>query len=414
MVKQTAKFSFMEQWNIIKAYDYCYNVTDGTHDSPKQTEFGKYLITSKHIKDNRIDFESAYKISEDDYNKIITRSKVDQWDIIISMIGAYCGFCCIESSKQTDYAIKNVGLLKVGNELKCKWLYYYLTSPHGKQQLSKLRSGSSQPYISLGALRNLDIPVPNENTMSDIVSVLSSLDSKIELNRRINDNLEQQAQALFKSWFVDFEPFRGGEFVDSELGLIPKGWRVVSLGEVTKQITEKVGNREDVTVLSPINSGELVLSEEYFTKQVFSKDLSKYLIVNPLSFAYNPARINIGSIGLNTFDFVGCVSPVYVVFECEPNYQYFFDFFKRTAMFKDEVALRAIGGVRQSLGYNDLSLIKTIYPTSDVVVEFNNLYLKMKEVMIKNTDQNEKFISLRDSLLPKLMSGELKINEFNC
>ena len=404
----------MEQWNIIKAYDYCYNVTDGTHDSPKQTEFGKYLITSKHIKDNRIDFESAYKISEDDYNKIITRSKVDQWDIIISMIGAYCGFCCIESSKQTDYAIKNVGLLKVGNELKCKWLYYYLTSPHGKQQLSKLRSGSSQPYISLGALRNLDIPVPNENTMIDIVSVLSSLDSKIELNRRINDNLEQQAQALFKSWFVDFEPFRGGEFVDSELGLIPKGWRVVSLGEVTKQITEKVGNREDVTVLSPINSGELVLSEEYFTKQVFSKDLSKYLIVNPLSFAYNPARINIGSIGLNTFDFVGCVSPVYVVFECEPNYQYFFDFFKRTAMFKDEVALRAIGGVRQSLGYNDLSLIKTIYPTSDVVVEFNNLYLKMKEVMIKNTDQNEKFISLRDSLLPKLMSGELKINEFNC
>ena len=414
MVKQTAKFSFMEQWNIIKAYDYCYNVTDGTHDSPKQTEFGKYLITSKHIKDNRIDFESAYKISEDDYNKIITRSKVDQWDIIISMIGAYCGFCCIESSKQTDYAIKNVGLLKVGNELKCKWLYYYLTSPHGKQQLSKLRSGSSQPYISLGALRNLDIPVPNENTMSDIVSVLSSLDSKIELNRRINDNLEQQAQALFKSWFVDFEPFRGGEFVDSELGLIPKGWRVVSLGEVTKQITERVGNREDVTVLSPINSGELVLSEEYFTKQVFSKDLSKYLIVNPLSFAYNPARINIGSIGLNTFDFVGCVSPIYVVFECEPNYQYFFDFFKRTAMFKDEVALRAIGGVRQSLGYNDLSLIKTIYPTSDVVVEFNNLYLKMKEVMIKNTDQNEKFISLRDSLLPKLMSGELKINEFNC
>ena len=138
----------MEEWNIIKAYDYCYNVTDGTHDSPKQTEFGKYLITSKHIKDNRIDFESAYKISEDDYNKIITRSKVDQWDIIISMIGAYCGFCCIESSKQTDYAIKNVGLLKVGNELKCKWLYYYLTSPHGKQQLSKLRSGSSQPYIS--------------------------------------------------------------------------------------------------------------------------------------------------------------------------------------------------------------------------------------------------------------------------
>lgn len=291
---------------------------------------------------------------------------------------------------------------------------YYLMTLVGKELNYLSKTSTAVPIINKSSFSNYEVEVPDLETQEKIASILSSLDSKIELNRRINDNLEQQAQALFKSWFVDFEPFRGGEFVDSELGLIPKGWRVVSLGEVTKQITEKVGNREDVTVLSPINSGELVLSEEYFTKQVFSKDLSKYLIVNPLSFAYNPARINIGSIGLNTFDFVGCVSPVYVVFECEPNYQYFFDFFKRTAMFKDEVALRAIGGVRQSLGYNDLSLIKIIYPTSDVVVEFNNLYLKMKEVMIKNTDQNEKFISLRDSLLPKLMSGELKINEFNC
>ena len=127
--------------------------------------------------------------SEDDYKKIISRSKVDQWDIIISMIGAYCGFCCIESSTQTDYAIKNVGLFKIGDELKCKWLYYYLTSPLGKQQLSILRSGSSQPYISLNALRNLEIPNPNKEVMIPIVSILQSIDSKIELNRRINDNL---------------------------------------------------------------------------------------------------------------------------------------------------------------------------------------------------------------------------------
>jgi type I restriction enzyme S subunit len=179
----------MEEWKKIKACNYCYNVTDGTHDSPKQKESGRYLITSKHIKNNRIDFESAYKISEDDYNKIISRSKVDQWDIIISMIGAYCGFCCIESSNCTEYAIKNVGLLKVRDELKSRWLYYYLTSPKGKQQLSILRSGSSQPYISLGALRDLEIPVPRERVMNGIVSFLKSLDDKIELNRRINDNL---------------------------------------------------------------------------------------------------------------------------------------------------------------------------------------------------------------------------------
>ena len=404
----------MEQWNIIKAHDYCYNVTDGTHDSPKQTEFGKYLITSKHIKDNRIDFESAYKISEDDYNKIITRSKVDQWDIIISMIGAYCGFCCIESSKQTDYAIKNVGLLKVGNEFKCKWLYYYLTSPHGKQQLSKLRSGSSQPYISLGALRNLDIPVPNENTMSDIVSVLSSLDSKIELNRRINDNLEQQAQALFKSWFVDFDPIKNGEFVDSELGMIPKGWRVVYLGEVTTECKEKVGERQDVKVLSPVTTGELLLSEEYFTKQVFSNNISKYIVVKPNEFAYNPARVNIGSLGINTFSFDGCVSPVYVVFKTEQNYHHFFNLFRNREAFKNEINSRAIGGVRQTLSYKDFSLIKLVYPPQSVIIEFNTIYLMLLNKIESAIAESKHLAQLRDTLLPRLMSGELIINDLNC
>ena len=114
---------------------------------------------------------------------------------------------------------------------------------------------------------------PCKEQRNQISKLLWDIEMKIVLNRRINDNLEQQAQALFKSWFVDFEPFKDGEFVDSELGMIPKGWRVVCLGEVTKQVTEKVGNREDVTVLSPVNSGELVLSEEYFTKQVFSLSL---------------------------------------------------------------------------------------------------------------------------------------------
>lgn len=156
---------------------------------------------------------------------------------------------------------------------------YYLMTLVGKELNYLSKTSTAVPIINKSSFSNYEVEVPDLETQEKIASILSSLDSKIELNRRINDNLEQQAQALFKSWFVDFEPFRGGEFVDSELGLIPKGWRVVSLGEVTKQITEKVGNREDVTVLSPINSGELVLSEEYFTKQVFSKDLSKYLIV---------------------------------------------------------------------------------------------------------------------------------------
>ena len=402
----------MEEFNKIEIRHICSNICSG--GTPKSTVLEYYGGNIPWLNTKEINFSSIYETEKTITEEGLNNSSA-KWipanSVIVAMYGATAGKTAITKIPlTTNQACCNLTI--DSNKADYRFVYYALYNDYA--YLASLANGGAQQNLNAQQIKEFEIPYPSLEKQKGIADILTTIDNKIELNRRINDNLEQQAQALFKSWFVDFEPFRGGEFVDSELGLIPKGWRVVSLGEVTKQRTEKVGNREDVTVLSPINSGELVLSEEYFTKQVFSKDLSKYLIVNPLSFAYNPARINIGSIGLNTFDFVGCVSPVYVVFECEPNYQYFFDFFKRTAMFKDEVALRAIGGVRQSLGYNDLSLIKTIYPTSDVVVEFNNLYLKMKEVMIKNTDQNEKFISLRDSLLPKLMSGELKINEFNC
>jgi len=402
----------MEEFNKIEIRHICSNICSG--GTPKSTVLEYYGGNIPWLNTKEINFSSIYETEKTITEEGLNNSSA-KWipanSVIVAMYGATAGKTAITKIPlTTNQACCNLTI--DSNKADYRFVYYALYNDYA--YLASLANGGAQQNLNAQQIKEFEIPYPSLEKQKGIADILTTIDNKIELNRRINDNLEQQAQALFKSWFVDFEPFRGGEFVDSELGLVPKGWRVVSLGEVTKQRTEKVGNREDVTVLSPINSGELVLSEEYFTKQVFSKDLSKYLIVNPLSFAYNPARINIGSIGLNTFDFVGCVSPVYVVFECEPNYQYFFDFFKRTAMFKDEVALRAIGGVRQSLGYNDLSLIKTIYPTSDVVVEFNNLYLKMKEVMIKNTDQNEKFISLRDSLLPKLMSGELKINEFNC
>ena len=237
---------------------------------------------------------------------------------------------------------------------------------------------------------------------------------QVLFNKRINDNLEQQAQALFKSWFVDFEPFKDGKFVDSEMGMIPEGWKVVQLGDITIQMKDRVGERSDVKVLSPVSTGELLLSEEYFTKQVYSEDISKYILVKPNMFAYNPARVNIGSIGRNKNNFDGCVSPVYVVFSCEENYHYFFDLFRMLPSFKEEVALRAIGGVRQTLKYSDLSMIKTIYPPLYIVLEFNKIMEKLLNIQKMTSMEILNLAEIRDTLLPRLMSGELKINDLNC
>ena len=405
----------MEQWKQYKLGELITLNSGGTPDKSNKSYWGGDIpwISAKFMYDDYL-YSSELKISQEGLDNGSRLAPKGSILLLTRGSGLFNHIPVCYVMKDLAYN-QDVKCIESNNKelVSTKFLFYWLMGNKNSIGAILETTGIGAGKIDTNRLKDIRISLPPKEYQQALIGFAESIMHKIELNRRINDNLEQQAQALFKSWFVDFEPFKDGEFVDSELGMIPKGWRVVCLGEVTKQVTEKVGNREDVTVLSPVNSGELVLSEEYFTKQVFSKNLSKYLIVNPLSFAYNPARINIGSIGLNEYDFVGCVSPVYVVFKCEPNYHYFFDFYKRTAVFKDEVALRAIGGVRQSLGYDDFSLIKTIYPTPDVVAEFNNLYLKMKEVITRNDIQNNKLTTLRDSLLPKLMSGELKINNFN-
>ena len=301
----------------------------------------------------------------------------------------------------------------VPNEENDADFIYYLMTVVGKHLNYLSKTSTAVPIINKSTFANYEIEIPNIKEQKRIGKILSSLDDKIELNRRINDNLEQQAQALFKSWFVDFEPFKKGKFIDSELGMIPEGWQVEELGNITNSITEKVGKRTDIKVLSPVNTGELLLSEEYFTKQVYSKNLAKYIMVAPNDFSYNPARINIGSIGMNTFDFSGCVSPVYVVFRCEKGYHHFFNIFKTTKNFKEEINTRAIGGVRQTLSYKDFSLIKIVYPPKEVVEQFNKIYSHIMTLIKKNVLENKRLHQTRDTLLPKLMSGELKINDIN-
>ena len=326
--------------------------------------------------------------------------------IVIGRVGAYCG--CVYLSKGKCWVSDNAIAAKAKEDNDNEYLYYLLSSLN----LNYHHIGGAQPLMTQDIIGRIEVIVPQtKDDQRRIASILSSLDRKIELNNKINADLEEMAQTIFKNWFVDFEPFKDGKFVDSELGMIPEGWKVGTLGDITKNKSAKVKERNDVKVLSPVTTGELVLSEEYFTKQVFSSSIAKYKIVNKGDFAYNPARVNIGSLGRNEFDFDGCVSPVYVVFSVIDGYENYFDLFRKTDFFKDSVASLAIGGVRQSLSYDDLSSIEVIIPSENAVEEFNNLYNQMKKTIKANKLESSRLSLLRDTLLPRLMSGELEVPE---
>ena len=313
-----------------------------------------------------------------------------------------------------------------------EFLFYWLMG--NKDSISAIieTTGIGAGKIDTNRLKNIRISLPSKKYQQALIDFSKSLMHKIEVNRQINDNfyfaffevmliwlltslendnLEQQAQALFKSWFVDFEPFKDGEFKETEQGMIPKGWKASSLEDITVQKSERVGDRDDVKVLSPVTTGELMLSEEYFTKQVFSESIAKYKVVESGDFAYNPARVNIGSLGRNNYDFDGCVSPVYVVFSCKDGYAHLFDLYRKTEKFKTEVNLRAIGGVRQSLNYKDFAFIQCIIPPLYVVEEFNAIYDHLLVMQRHTGEECDRLAQLRDTLLPKLMSGEIKVGD---
>ena len=397
------------EWKEVRLGDVCTRVCSG--GTPKSTNLSYYGGEIPWLNTKEIDFNRIYSTEKTITDSGLNNSSA-KWivpnTITVAMYGATAGKSCIvKVPMTTNQACCNLAI----NDKVADYEFVYYSLKNDYTTLASLANGGAQQNLNAQIIKDYVLKMPSLADQHRIASILSSLDRKIELNNKINADLEEMAQAIFKNWFVDFEPFKDGKFVDSELGMIPEGWKVGTLGDITKNKSAKVKERNDVKVLSPVTTGELVLSEEYFTKQVFSSSIAKYKIVNKGDFAYNPARVNIGSLGRNEFDFDGCVSPVYVVFSVLDGYENYFDLFRKTDFFKDSVASLAIGGVRQSLSYDDLSSIEVIIPSENAVEEFNNLYNQMKKTIKANKLENSRLSLLRDTLLPCLMSGELEVPE---
>ena len=398
------------EWKEVTLGEVSSKIGDGLHGTPKYDDEGSYyFINGNNLNCGKIIIKDDTKrVGIEEFVK--NQKELNEQTILVSINGTIGNVA--KYNNEPCILGKSACYINVIKEVDKEFIYYILTSANFKRNITNEATGTTIKNVSLKQMREYKFNIPcNLADQRRIASILSSLDRKIELNNKINADLEEMAQAIFKNWFVDFEPFKDGKFVDSELGMIPEGWKVGTLGDITKNKSAKVKERNDVKVLSPVTTGELVLSEEYFTKQVFSSSIAKYKIVNKGDFAYNPARVNIGSLGRNEFDFDGCVSPVYVVFSVLDGYENYFDLFRKTDFFKDSVASLAIGGVRQSLSYDDLSSIEVIIPSENAVEEFNNLYNQMKKTIKANKLESSRLSSLRDTLLPRLMSGELEVPE---
>ena len=402
MIKRMNTKIFM---NTLLANKYCTFVTDGTHDSPKPQSSGRYLITSKHLGRYQLDFQSANFISEEDYLKIITRSSVEQWDILYSMIGTI-GNIYIETNPAVEYACKNMGIFKLGGDSKkAKWLYYYLQSPMAKAYIAGVARGTTQGYVPLGALRNLPIEVPSDDRRDKIVRILWNLDKKIRTNIAINEILEQQIEALLLAFLdnKDAIPVKLGDYLYIK-GRI--GWKGLKKSEYLSQSGYRIINGETLT-----KSGIDWNKAGYISEERYIESPEIMLKVGDILLSKDGT---IGKIGyVDSLELPTSVaSGIFVIRNNKPDIisTTFIYYLLKSRFFESFIAARTEGSVIPHLYQKDFMEFEFPLPSSDKMAEFEELTEPMFSQIVNNLNENKKLAALRDGLLPKLMSGELDVS----
>lgn len=309
------------------------------------------------------------------------------------------------------------------------FLYWLLRTPQYRKYCRARAMGTTN--LSLSRDDFLALPVPQEGERERLVTAtLDALENKVQNHVRQENLLHQISGAIFQSWFVHFDPVRAksegrppsgldaetaalfpAEFEDSDLGEIPAGWSATTLADIVMERTGKVGAGNGHVILSAVASGKLKRSDEHFTKQVYSQDTSKYKRVEQWDYAYNPSRINIGSIGMLEEPIVGAVSPVYTVLRPAQGYEWFLRFFLDLPQTREVINQFCSGSVRQSLSFKDFAAIPVVLPPREIAEAFDRRWQELDALCQQLKSQSRQLAEVRDTLLPKLMSGELRVPE---
>ena len=293
------------------------------------------------------------------------------------------------------------------------YLYYTIKDV----DFASLNVGSAVPSLTCPIIEAIEVSIPSIETQKMILNCIEPLDSKIELNNRINHNLEMQAQALYKSWFVDFEPFRGGKFVNSELGLIPIGWDAKPLSSICHIEKKTINPQKYPTCLFTHYSIPAYDNSELPELQKGSDILSNKYIISDYTILFSKLNPRIKRIwNVYQSESNPICSTEFVVYKPMniDTYPFLYSFITGD-VFYNNIMSKVNGATGSHQRFHPEETLDILVPYHiDCYRLYSQLVLPIIQQIDENKRENHYFSSLRDSLLPKLMSGELKINDLTC
>ena len=340
------------------------------------------------------------------------RTKLKGGELIVTVVGT-CGKTAIVPPHFAGCnLVRATCLIDIEDETICRWIKYYIDSPQGQAYINRNLNTTVQATLNVKNLNEMPIPFYSKEYTSNVVKILSSLDRKIELNNKINADLEEMAQAIFKNWFVDFEPFKDGKFVDSELGMIPEGWKVGRLTEIASYMNGLAmqkfppeNNEDSLPVLKIKELGQGFCGTDSDRCSCNIKD--ECIIHNgDVIFSWSGTLlVDVwcgGDCGLNQHLFK-------VTSKDYPKWFYYYWTKHHLQEFIHIAKDKAVTMGHIKRGHLEEAMVAI--PDNDSMEKAHELFEPILSKMISLRLENSRISTLRDTLLPRLMSGEIEVPE---
>ena len=389
---------------------------------PYQEDKLTYLRITDINDDGSLNFSDLQSVDAEDAEKYILKEN----DIVFARTGNSTGRSYFYEKQHGTFVYAGF-LIKFSldpNKVNPRILKYYTHSKPYFDWVNSFDTGATRGNINAKTYGDMEIELPSRKVQDKIVSILSSLDRKIELNNKINADLEEMAQSIFKNWFVDFEPFKDGKFVDSELGMIPEGWKVGKITDIGCLITDYVSNGSFASLKQNVHLYE---TKEYaqFIRNTDLKTNTFSVYVDKHSYDFLSKSTLYGNeIIISNVGDVGSVhlcpkldipmtlgNNIIMLRPNEKEYNYFlYLWFK---YFSGQALIQGIkgGSAQPKFNKTDFKNLPLLIPSFEIIERSYWIFESMFSILSSNVKENSRLSLLRDTLLPRLMSGELEVPE---
>lgn len=381
------------------------------------SDSGYRALSAKNIKTGQIVAEDSIRFVDEELYRKWMKDEVKKGDILITSEAPF-GQIYYWDSDEKIVLSQRLFDVRLNDEVCHKYVYYFMTSHRYQKDLEGRATGTTVTGLRQPELLKSTILLPPLSAQRSIASILSSLDQKIELNNKINADLEEMAQAIFKNWFVDFEPFKDGKFVDSELGIIPEGWKVgraddfyqINIGKTPprkehKWFSTNPADKIWVSIANMGNSGIFISdSSEYLTKEAVDRH---NIIMVPRNTILLSFKLTVGRVAIADKELTTNEAIARFILSDDKYMEYLYLYLKNF----DYNSLGSTSSIATAVNSKTIKGMQMLQPSDKIIdafhIQVNPIFEKIRSL----TKENSRLSTLRDTLLPRLMSGEIEVPE---